>query len=448
MTENTSSSTTVGFYSLAELKTLQEKGVTIPAPEHVCISKDVNLENIAAGVVIHPFARISGSKTRIDSDTQIGSGGSVIVQNSVIGADANIGNLGGVTLKNVTAGAKTVLGAGVAEDAVFLGREFQSNAFTTGFGFRARKGSLYEEDVCSAQHTDTKMTLLFPWATLGSNINFCDLLLSGGTGGRSGEFSEVGSGTIHFNFTLRGDKATGSLLGDVTRGVFLREPRLFIGGNNSLIGPLSSQFGAFTAAGVRALGNLKTGLNLGSGLAPGHRDYDARVFSRPLRVIENQVTYIGELIALYHWYNHVRIQIVAQTPQQKELYEAGQKIVLMNIKERIHQMGHLIDLLEDSARILHSRSYPPKQNLEEHHFLISQWPSIEKHLLDYENHVWPLPETLQEDIQAKTKEHKGRYLRTIQTLSDSSLEFGHSWLASIVHRSEHFLKNKHNEFLK
>jgi len=132
-------------------------------------------------------------------------------------------------LKDTVVGPESILGSGVAEQAVLLGKETKVNDFSTGYGFRIRKGSLYEEDASSAQHTDTKMTVLFPWTTLGSNINFCDVLLAGGTGPEPGYFSEVGSGTIHFNFSIRGDKATASLFGDVSSGVFLDQQRLFIG---------------------------------------------------------------------------------------------------------------------------------------------------------------------------------------------------------------------------
>ena len=62
------------------------------------------------------------------------------------------------------------------------------------------------------------------------------------------EFSEVGSGTVHFNFTPRGDKATGSCFGNVREGVLLNQPRLFLGGNASLIGPMQAAFGALTPA--------------------------------------------------------------------------------------------------------------------------------------------------------------------------------------------------------
>ena len=88
--------------------------------------------------------------------------GPATIENSWIGENAIVGNLGPVTLKDTVVGPQTILGSGVAENAVFLGKETMINDFTTGFGFRVRKGSLYEEDSSSAQHTDTKMTVLFP----------------------------------------------------------------------------------------------------------------------------------------------------------------------------------------------------------------------------------------------------------------------------------------------
>ena len=107
------------------------------------------------------------------------------------------------------------------------------------------------------------MTLLMPWVTLGSNINLCDALIAGGSGAELGAFSEVGSGSIHFNFTPSGDKATASLFGNVVEGVFLNQERLFIGGNNCLLGPMEADFGASTAAGIRIHGKLSKGLHTG-----------------------------------------------------------------------------------------------------------------------------------------------------------------------------------------
>src|SRR5436190_735996 len=96
----------------------------------------------------------------------------------------------------------------------------------------------------------TRLHGALSFVTLGSLINFCDLLMAGGTSRE--DHSEVGSGFIHFNFTpwgRRGDKATPSLVGDVVRGVFLRHPRIFIGGAGGMVGPRAVGYGSVTAAG-------------------------------------------------------------------------------------------------------------------------------------------------------------------------------------------------------
>ena len=327
------------YYSPEEIRKIQERGVQIPDLRSVFIAREVKPENILPGCIIHPFSRISGAKTQIHSSAHIGLSGPATIENSWIGENAIVGNLGPVTLKDTVVGPQTILGSGVAENAVFLGKETMINDFTTGFGFRVRKGSLYEEDSSSAQHTDTKMTVLFPWTTLGSNINFCDALISGGTGPELGYFSEVGSGSIHFNFTIRGDKATASLFGDVCQGLFLDQDRLFIGGNNTLLGPIKADFGVMTAAGARINGTLSPGLNFGHSTPKGKIDYDSRRFSGALGIVTKQIDFLAELTALYHWYKQIRIGCISKTPEKKFLYEAGLMMIELNFQERLFQLN-------------------------------------------------------------------------------------------------------------
>ena len=257
------------FYSPEELEALEKRGVSLPSPFHVCLGREVPLQHVGKGTVLYPYSRITGGRTCIHPKAQIGPRGAVVLENSTVGTESVIGNQGPVSLIDSHTGPQTVLGSGTAEQTVFLGKETRTNDFTTGVGFRARKGTLYEEDASSAQHTDTKMTILFPWVTLGSNLNLCDLILTGGMGPEIGEFTEVGSGTVHFNFTIRGDKATASLFGNVPAGVFLREKRLFVGGNNSLLGPLQAEFGALTAGGRAHYRRFKKRLESGTIAARG-----------------------------------------------------------------------------------------------------------------------------------------------------------------------------------
>ncbi|MDP7175526.1 MAG: hypothetical protein QF647_04885, partial [SAR324 cluster bacterium] len=167
------------YYNPEQLRKFQEHGVIIPDLSSVRIGREVAVKNFSAGSTLHPYVRINGSNTEIHAGANIGLFGPVTLDNSWIGENSVVGSLGAVTLKDTVVGPESIIGSGVAEQAVLLGKETTVNDFSTGYGFRIRKGSLYEEDASSAQHTDTKMTVLFPWTTLGSNINFCDVLLAG-----------------------------------------------------------------------------------------------------------------------------------------------------------------------------------------------------------------------------------------------------------------------------
>ena len=202
------------------------------------------------------------------------------------------------------------------------------------------------------------MTLLMPWVTLGSNINFCDVLLAGGTGDPPSQFSEVGSGTVHFNFTIRGDKATASLW-EMSVKVFSVFRALFIGGNCSALGPLLAEFGAFSAAGARLSGQLASGLNLGTAHLSGHKSYDPRCFPNLRWIVSTQLQFFGELVALFHWYDQVRVRM-ARDAFQESLYRQGQYIVQRNLEERIAQLQLLTELVAEnqshSERVLPERS--------------------------------------------------------------------------------------------
>ena len=105
-----------------------------------------------------------------------------------------------------------------------------------GPGAQVREGCLLEEEANGAHCVGLKQTILFPFVTLGSLINFCDCLMAGGTSRK--DHSEVGSSYIHFNFTPDGDKTTASLFGDVPRGVMLDQPPIFLGGQGGAVGPV------------------------------------------------------------------------------------------------------------------------------------------------------------------------------------------------------------------
>ena len=207
------------------LKTLADKGVKMIDPRQVYVSPDVDPARIYPGSVLYPGARITGSRTLIGTGAEIGTEGPATVDNSVIGAGASIAS-GYVTESTLLPRAKA------------------------GGSCHFRGGTLLEEEASTAHAVGLKQTIMMYGVTMGSLINFCDALLSGGLSRKV--HTEIGSGFIHFNFTPwgeSGDKATASLIGTVTEGVFLDRPPIFLGGMSGIVGPKEIGFGAMTIAG-------------------------------------------------------------------------------------------------------------------------------------------------------------------------------------------------------
>jgi UDP-N-acetylglucosamine/UDP-N-acetylgalactosamine diphosphorylase len=202
---------------------LLDNGVAIPNPGTIDIGNEIRIDQISGkGITIYPGCRIYGSKTVISSGCQLGYEAPVTIEDCQLGSE--------VELKG-----------GFFSKSVFLEKANMS------MGAHVREGCILEEHAGGAHCVGLKQTILFPFVTLGSLINFCDCLMAGGTSRHN--HSEVGSSYIHFNFTPDADKTTPSLLGDVPRGVMLNQPPIFLGGQGGIIGPLRLGYGNVVAAG-------------------------------------------------------------------------------------------------------------------------------------------------------------------------------------------------------
>ena len=261
---------------------LLDKGVDIPNPLTLDIGDEVPVDQISGTAVkIYPGCRIYGSET-------------VISEGSIIGEE------GPATLDNCRLGPGVALKGGYFRRAVFL------EGAAMGPGAHVREGSILEEQASGAHCVGLKQTILFPFVTLGSLINFCDCLMAGGTSRKS--HSEVGSSYIHFNFSADGDKTTPSLFGDVPRGVMLNQPPIFLGGQGGSVGPLRLGYGNVTAAGtILRKDVLETGrIIIGKTHRGGEVPFVPGLYSGLKRIIENNILYLSNLMALEQWYLHVR----------------------------------------------------------------------------------------------------------------------------------------------
>ena len=117
---------------------------------------------------------------------------------TLILAGARIGYEAPATIDNCYIGPRVCLHGGFFTGAVFL------EDAHCGSGAHVRAGTILEEGARCAHTVGLKQAILFPWVTLGSLINFCDIFMAGGTSAIN--HSEVGSAYIHFNYTPNQDK--------------------------------------------------------------------------------------------------------------------------------------------------------------------------------------------------------------------------------------------------
>ncbi|MBW2332776.1 MAG: hypothetical protein JRF08_04815 [Deltaproteobacteria bacterium] len=256
-----------------------------------------------------------------------------------------------------------------------------------GSGAHIRGGCLLEEEANVAHTVGLKQTILFPFVTLGSLINFCDCLMAGGTDRKN--HSEVGSSYIHFNYTPNQDKATPSLIGDVPKGVMLNQRPIFLGGQGGLVGPVRIGYGTVIAAGtiyrkdfIKGNGLLFAGSNVKKqqplyfGLYPGIK-----------RVITNNINYIANIIALRRWYIDVRSLFLPGNPIEKALYQGALEKIEMIISERIKRLKEVADKMPRSIelykKMMKEHVLQTQQDLRREIF--ERWSNIEELLTDSYN---------------------------------------------------------------
>ena len=350
--------------SLGEMKLpeniirLREKGIVMPNPGAVEIGVEVDPERIAAtGVVLYGGTRITGKKTLIMAGARLGEEAPVVLENCRLG-------------KNVE------LKGGFFADSVFLERASMAS------GAQVRAGCLLEEEVKTGHTVGLKQTILFPFVTLGSLINFCDVLMAGGTSRKN--HSEVGSSYIHFNYTPNQDKATASLLGDVPRGVMLKEAPLFLGGQGGLIGPTRIGFGTVIAAGEVWSGDCPEGGKLlRSGRKPAvEKEFHLGLYGDIQRRVINNIIYYANLLALRQWYLHVRTLFFRDMDYGDALLEGALEVIDAAASERLLRFRALAEKMNSSIAL--GRKLLPENVREKilgrQRELRDRWEELEKSL--------------------------------------------------------------------
>ncbi|MDY0161777.1 protein GlmU [Desulfobotulus sp.] len=379
---------------------LLEKGVRMPDPLQVCIAEDVDLERIEPGVTLYPGSRISGEETLLLTGTRIGEEGPA-------------------TLHNVRTGREVRLKGGFFQDAVFLEKA------SAGTGSHVRGGSILEEGASIAHTVGLKQTILFPYVTLGSLINFCDIFMAGGTGPKN--HSEVGSSYIHFNFTPDQDKATASMLGDVPSGVMLDKAPIFLGGQGGLVGPCRLAFGTVIAAGtLQRKDELRENrLLFGSSLKAGNVERKAGLYPGLRRILENNFFYIANLHALKAWYVFFRSRLISPFFPES-LLQGLVTMVDAGISERVERLLQL----REKIRTLDGASLASSPL---HSAWVERAESVCAFLAETEKAEVHAETAVLKDFFFKDLTFDKTYLGTLALLDEKKREAGRAWLSSVVH---------------
>jgi len=304
---------------------LLDKGVAIPNPGTIDIGNEINIDQISGkGITIYPGCRIYGSKT-------------------VISCGCQLGYEAPVTIEDCQLGSEVQLRGGFVSKSVFLEKA------NMGMGAHVREGCILEEEAGGAHCVGLKQTILFPFVTLGSLINFCDCLMAGGTSRNN--HSEVGSSYIHFNFTPDADKTTPSLLGDVPRGVMLNQPPIFLGGQGGIIGPVRLGYGNVVAAGSILRQNYPQDNQLIFEEAPASKvkGYIPAAYPAIGRIVENNILYLANLTALESWYTYIRKPFLEAQPLGHFLYAGVIEQLAAAKKERLKRLKAMAGKAIDSS---------------------------------------------------------------------------------------------------
>lgn len=387
------------------IKRLIKKGVNIPNPGTVDIGGDVNVDRISGkDVTIYPGCRIYGGKT-------------------VISPGCRIGYEVPATIEDCQLGPHVELKGGFFSKSVFLGKS------SMGSGAHVREGCILEEEASGAHSVGLKQTILFPFVTLGSLINFCDCLMAGGTS--RGNHSEVGSSYIHFNFTPDADKTTPSLIGDVARGVMLNNPPIFLGGQGGIVGPVRLGYGNVVAAGsiLRKDYSQDNQLIFDLPQTRGTRDFIPASYPDLRRVLENNILYIANIKALTQWYVNVRKPFFEVEEFGSLIYSGAMDILTGAQTERLNRLKTMAQKAAAvTPKNIKSKTASERKALHEN---MSHMEDIFNNKIN-DAKAEKAAGAFLGDFEQSCGNDRRQYIETIQKLPPKISAKGTKWLQSIV----------------
>ena len=189
---------------------------------------------------------------------------------------------------------------------------------------------------------------------------------------------------------------------------------IFLGGQGGLVGPAQINFGTVIAAGtIHRKDELEENMLIYGATLKAHKKAYIPAYVNIKRIINNNLTYINNLIALKNWYFFVRKDFFSSNFGKKVFEDGLLAKIKICIAERIKQFKKKFDKLDKNNTNL--KDFP-------------KWIQIEEKIKNFQGDI-KLRDAFLKSIQQYDKKD---YLAFIQNLENKKKEMGRAWLKSFL----------------
>jgi UDP-N-acetylglucosamine/UDP-N-acetylgalactosamine diphosphorylase len=216
----------------------------------------------------------------------------------------------------------------------------------------------------------------------------------------------------------------------------LNKQPVFLGGQGGLVGPVRIAFGCISAAGsiIRNSEQRNDRLIMGGTMRSASVQWRPGIYTRPDRILTENIYYISGLYALKAWYHFVRSRFTWDGMSQA-LVSGLQANIDICIQERIKRLEAFGDKLKQSKNILLQRGKGQgSQSVDAHDTVLEKLSRLSSIFDRAENDIktpGPDGETFIQYIDKQNTNHKKDYIGFIQNLDESISTMGSAWLKGI-----------------
>jgi hypothetical protein len=171
-------------------------------------------------------------------------------------------------------------------------------------------------------------------------------------------------------------------------------------------------------------------LVVGEAIKPHTRAFSAAGYRRIGPRVQRNLRYIGNLCALWHWYQRVRLPLAAGEAQLTALYRRAAETVAGGIEERIKRLEQLAGYMPQSIAQLEPLGSRVAGEIADQRSFAERWPTMATQLRAFAQRPGD-----DASFSGRLVDQLGSgqdYVAAIQALSPQAVMEGTAWLQQIV----------------